>query len=83
MFSEIPFTKHFTQSLVWVKVQSMFPIIMIIESKLNKKGSGLIVLAKCMSAVTATLISVKRHVKVILEKKILAHSISTCYCLKK
>lgn len=65
------------------RVISKLTVMMIIESKLNKKGSGLIVLAKCMSAVTATLISVKRHVKVILEKKILAHSISTCYCLKK
>lgn len=65
------------------RVISKLTVMMIIESKLNKKGSGLIVLAKCMSAVMATLISVKRHVKVILEKKILAHSISTCYCLKK
>lgn len=53
------------------------------ESKLDKNGRGLTVPAKCMSVVMATLISVKRHVKVILENKILAHYTSTCYCLKK
>ena len=49
------------------KVISKLTVMMIIESKLDKTGSRLIVLAKCMSAVMATLISVKRHVKVILE----------------
>lgn len=65
------------------KVISKLTVMMIMESKLDKNGSRLIVLAKCMSVVMATLISVKRHVKIILEKKILAHYTSTCYCLKK
>lgn len=51
------------------KVISKLTVMMIMESKLDKNGSRLIVLAKCMSVVMATLISVKRHVKIILEKK--------------
>ena len=41
------------------KVISKLTVMMIIESKLDKNGSRLIVLAKCMSAVMATLISAK------------------------
>lgn len=51
------------------EVISKLTVMMIMESKLDKNGSGLIVLAKCMSVVMATFISVKRHVKIILEKK--------------
>lgn len=53
--------------------------MMTMKSKLDNNESGLTVPVKCLSAEIAALISVKRHVRVILEKKywliIRAHAI--------
>lgn len=49
------------------KIFSKLIVMMAVKSKLDK-NSGLIVPAKCMPVEIATLISVKRRVKVILEK---------------
>ena len=57
-------------------------LTMTMDSELARNGSGLTIPAKWVSVEIMTLISVKKHVKVILEKKILAHYMSTCYYLK-
>lgn len=56
--------------------------MMTMNSKLDNNESGLIVPVKCVSAEIAALISRKRHMRVILENKILAHYMSTCYHFK-
>lgn len=54
------------------KACSKLNVILTVDSKQDKNGNGLNVPAKCVSVEIAALISVNTHVKVILEKKILA-----------
>ena len=51
------------------KVFSKVLVMMTMDSKLDKNGSGLIVPVKCVSVEITALSSVKRRGKVILKKK--------------
>lgn len=51
------------------KVFSKLIVMMTMDSKLARNGSGLTVPAECVSVEITMLISMKKHVKVILEKK--------------